>query len=194
MPEVSNQLTTKIMRGLPVRIYLNPTVNADGTITLAAGGTLDTVAHANAKEIGYTQDGFELSRGVEMESLPTDQTLDDVLHSLTSQDVHLKTTMLQARDYANSVLMNPGTVAATGAGFSGIADNRTTTITTCTVAGIAPAPNDATKYQVIIAYACYNVAGYTVKLSREYNRTPLDLKVVQAGRVDLKTWFHYETT
>ena len=193
MADVSNQTIAKISRGLPIRVYLNPTINTDGTITLTASGTLDGTAHVNAKEIGYTQDGFELTRSTTVEGLPTDQTKDEVVNSLAGQDVRLKTTMLQIRDYANLVLLNPGMVAVTGTGFSGIADNDSTVIATCAVACVAPTPNDATKFKVIIGYACYNVAPFNEKLAREYNRTPLELKVVNAGRTDRRTFFSYET-
>jgi hypothetical protein len=193
MAEITNQLITKMLGGSPIRVYINPTINADGTITLGAGGILDSVAHANAKEIGYTQGGFELTRGIEVMGVPTDQTLEDVLQSLSSQDVHLKTSVLQIRDYAHLVLLNPGMAAMTGTGFTGISDSTTRTITTASVACVQKLPNSAF-FKVIIAYACYNVAPYNEKMAKEYNVTALDLKVVNAGRVDGRTFASYETT
>lgn len=193
MAEIVNQSITKIARGVPVRFYINPTINADGTITLMANGGLDTVAHANAKEIGYTQDGVELSRATEYEDLPTDQRLQGILQSLVSQDVHLKTKVLQIRDYANMVKLNPGTAAMAGTGFTGISDQLDQTFSLIPVCAIAPTPNDPTKFLVIILYACFNVAPFNVMLAKQYNSTPVDLKAQDAGRSDGKTWAVYET-
>jgi hypothetical protein len=193
MAEITNQLITKIARGVPVRFYIRPTINADGTITLMAGGGLDSTAHANAKEIGFTQEGVEMTRGVAFEDLPVDQRNNNILQSLTSQDVHLKTNVLQIRDYDNVVKLNPGTVAMTGTGFSGISDQLVQTFDLIPVCAIAPTPNDATKFLVLILYACYNVAPFNVKLAKQYNTTPIDLKAQDAGRSDGKTWAFYET-
>lgn len=194
MADITNQLVAKIARGVPVRFYINPTINTDGTITLSATGGLDSAAHTNAKEIGFTQDGVELTRGTTFEDLPVDQRFANILNSLTGQDVHLKTKILQIRDYANMVKLNPGMVAMTGLGFSGISDQTDQTITNVSACAVAPTPNDPTKFQVIILYNCYNVAPFSVMLSKKYNVTAIDLKAIEAGRSDGKTFAYYETT
>jgi hypothetical protein len=194
MADISNQLIAKIARGLPVRFYINPTVNTDGTITLSTAGGIDATAHPNAKEIGFTQDGVELTRGVTFEDLAVDQRVEPVLQSINAQDVHIKTKALQIRDYANMVKLNPGTVAMTGTGFSGISDSLDQSFTLIPVCAVAPTPNDATKFQVIVGYAVYNVAPFNAMLAKKYNVTPIDLKCQDAGRTDGRTWAFYETT
>jgi hypothetical protein len=194
MADLSNQLITKIARGVPVRFYISPTINTDGTITLSTAGGLDATAHTNAKEIGFTQDGVEMSRATSFEDLPVDQRMEGILQSLTSQDVHIKTKVLQIRDYANMVKLNPGTAAMTGTGFSGISDQLDQSFSLIPVCAIAPTPNDATKFIVLILYACYNVAPFNVMLAKKYNVTAIDLKAQDAGRADGKAWAMYETT
>lgn len=193
MAELKNQTIAKIARGIGVRFYINPTINVDGTITLLAGGGLDSVAHANAKEIGYTQEGVELTRGTTFEDLPVDQKLNPILQSLSAQDVHMKTNVLQIRDYANMVKLNPGLIGMSGTGFDGISDQADQSFILIPVAAVAPTPNDATKFQVMIVYAGYNVAPFSAKLAKTYNATPIDIKAQEAGRADGKTWAFYET-
>jgi hypothetical protein len=184
---------TKIMRGMPLRVYIDPTFNSDGTVTLGTGGLLDSSAHANAVELGYTQDGAELTVSRTTEDLPVDQRNNNILMSLTGQEPHLRVGYLQVRDWAVLTKLQPGTSLQSGAGFVGISDQTDQTITARGVCAVAPTPNDATKYQVLIVYSCYNVADLVLKLSKEYNKTPLDFKGQDAGRADGKTWFAYHT-
>lgn len=193
MAELKNQTIAKIARGIGVRFYINPTINADGTITLMANGGLDSVTHPNAKEVGYTQEGVELTRGTTFEDLPVDQRLNPINQSLSAQDVHMKVNVLQIRDYANMVKLNPGLTAMEGDGFSGISDQADQSFALIPVAAVAPTPNDATKFQVMIIYAGYNVAPFSAKLAKQYNSTPVDIKAQDAGRTDGKTFAFYET-
>lgn len=194
MADISNLLTNKIAKGFPVRVYSSPTVNTDGTITLSTAGGLDATAHPSAKEIGFTQDGVELTRTPTIEDLPVDQRLENILQAVTAQDVHMKFKMLQIRDYANVVALNPGLAALTGTGFSGMTDTLNQTLTLVPVCAVAPTPNDVTKFQVMILYACCNVAPFSATLSKKYNVTALDLKGFDAGRSSGASWAFYETT
>lgn len=193
MAEITNQSILKIARGVPVRLYIKPTINADGTITLGAGGILDSTTHATAVEIGFTQDGIELTRGITKEGLIVDQRNSEILPAITDQDVHLKTTILQIRDYVNMASLNPGLTVMSGTGFSGMSDQLTQTITQIPVVAIAPSPNDPTKFLVIIIYAGVNEAPFRVFLGKKYSTTPLDIKAQDAGRTDGKTFAWYET-
>jgi len=191
---INGQDPTKIMRGLPVRIYIGPTISTDGTIAVATGGLLDSAAHANALDLGYTQDGAEITVTRTFEDLPVDQRNTPILHGLNTQEPHLKTGMLQVRNWATIAKLQPGAVLVTGTGFIGISDQVDQTFTLLPVCAIAPTPNDPTKFQVLIVYACYNIADLALKLQKAYNKTPLDFKGQDAGRSDGKTWFAYETT
>lgn len=194
MADITGQDKTKIMRGQSLRVYIDPTVNADGTITLSVAGGLDTVVHASAKELGFTQDGAHLTVSRSFEDLPVDQRNNNILQSMTHQEPHLKVGGLQVRDWAVWQKLQPGAAVMTGTGFNGISDAVDQSFALHVVAAVAPTPNDPTKFQVLIVYACYNVAELALMLSKAYNKTPLDFKGQDAGRTDGKTWAAWETT
>jgi hypothetical protein len=194
MAIINGQDPTKIMRGQIVRVYIDPTVNSDGTITLGTGGALDSTAHANALELGYTQDGAEISVARTFEDLPVDQKMSPILHSLNSQEPHLKTGMLQVRNYATLAKIQPGTAVQSGTGWTGISDQVDQSFVLRTVAAVAQSPSNPLYFQVLIIYACSNIAELMLKLAKAYNKTPLDFKGQDAGRADGKTWMAYETT
>jgi hypothetical protein len=190
MADINNLLTTKIARGFPIRVYGSPTISSDGSIVLSANGGLDPTAHASAFEFGFTQDGAEFSRGTTFEDLPVDQRNEAILLALTGQDAHLKFKALQIRDHTNFQKITPGAAAVTGiTGLTGLSDQVSQSFSTIPVVAIAPTPNDATKSMYILLYACYNVAPYTLTLGKKYNVTAVDLKAVDAGRTDGRTWF-----
>lgn len=194
-PTALNHSLIKIARGVPVELWAGIAPNAAGIVVLdLPTGRPDTTLNPSAVNIGYTQDGIEVSRGVTPESLPVDQSFTDIAQALQSQDVHLKTKVLQVRDYANMVLLNPGTAAMTGTGYTGMHDQQTQTITLLSYCAVAPSPNDATKWLVIVIYAGYNIAPFTVTLGKKWNVSAVDIKAEDAARADGATWAWYETT
>jgi hypothetical protein len=194
MAELKNQNLTKIMRGYPVRIYLNPTFNADGTVlNVQPDHSLVVADHPNGIEIGYTQDGAELTVSRTREGLPVDQRLTDVLPSLTGQVPHLKFGHLQVLDFETLAKLTPGSEYHDEDDFEGVSDQADQTIELHSVVAIAPMASDKTRSQVLIVYACSNVADTLLKLSKAWHKMPVDFQGEDAGRADGKTWFAYAT-
>src|SRR5690242_13921024 len=119
MANVSNLSALKILRAVPLRVYINPTISSDGSIALTSGG-LDATAHANAKDLGYTQGGLQFSSAPTFEELPVDQSSNDILLSLTSRKTTLKFKGLQVRDFAAWQKIVPATAVRTLTGLTGI--------------------------------------------------------------------------
>lgn len=194
MPPVINQDATKIMRGFPVRVYLDPTFNADGTVkNIQADGSLLIADHANAQEVGFTQDGAELTVGREREGLPVDQRRTDILPAITSQVPHLKFGFLQVLDFELTQKLTPGSELHDEDTHVGISDGNDYSIALHSVAAIAPSAADPTLHQVLIIYACSNIEDLALKLEKGWNKTAVDLQGEDAGRTDGKTWFAYIT-
>lgn len=196
-PTGINHNLAAVMRGVKAEFWINPTINADGTIELEADGSLlnsgVSPPHPNARNIGYTQDGAALTRSKTSEDLPVDQEQEPIGDALIGTEVHLKTTMLQVRDYDNLAALEAGMNAVTGTGFKGIADGGMNYVL-FPIAVISPLPNNPALFQVIIVYAAKNVGELNLTLAKAWNKTPLDLVARPAGRSDLRTFFVYETT
>ena len=91
-----------VMRGVKSEWWINPTINADGTITLQPDGSLQnsggSPAHPNARNLGYTSEAAALTRTKTFEDLPVQQEQEAIGDALIGTEVHLKTTILQVRD------------------------------------------------------------------------------------------------
>jgi hypothetical protein len=196
-PTGINHNLAAVMRGVRAEFWLNPTINADGTIDVEEDGSLLNTGvdppHPNARNFGYTQEGATVTRGKTFEDLPVDQEDVAIGDAMTGTEVHLRTTMLQVRDYDNLAAIEAGMSVVTGAGYKGIADGGNS-FTPFPIAVISPLPNDPTNFQVIIIYAAKNVGELSLTLAKEYNKTPIDLVARPAGRADGRTFFVYETT
>lgn len=194
MPPILNQDLLKIMRGFPVRIYMDLTFDADGTVlNLQDDGSVLLADHPNGVEFGFTQDGAELSISRTREGLAVDQRLNDVLPSLTGQTPHMKFGALQVLDFAVMVKAIPGAALQEDVGFIGVSDQVDQSIDLHSIVAIAPSAADKTKFQVLIVFACSNVADTVFKLAKAYHKMPVDFQGEDAGRTDGKTWFAYIT-
>jgi hypothetical protein len=197
-PTGINHNIAAVMRGVKAEFWISPTINADGTITLQPDGSLlnsgVTPPHPNARNVGYSQDGFMLSRTPTFEDLPVDQESEPIGDAYLTQDVHLTTKILQVRDYDNLAALAPGLSAQAGTGWKGISDSAVQSYILIPVAVVSPLPNDATKFQVIIVYAAKNVGKLDLTLAKKWNVTALDMVARPAGRTDGKTFMVYETT
>lgn len=194
MPPVTNQDVTKIMRGFPVRVYLDPTFNADGTVkNIQADGSLLIADHANAVELGFTQDGAELTVSREREGLPVDQRTTPILPALTTQTPHLKVGYLQVLDFETLAKLTPGSQFIDTATHAGVSNTTDQSIPLHSVAAIAPSAAEPTLHQVLIIYACSNIADLVLKLEKAYHKMPVDFQGEDAGRADGKTWLAYVT-
>ena len=195
-PTGINHNLAAVMRGVKAEFWINPTINADGTITLQPDGSLlnsgSNPPHPGARNIGYTQDGATLTRGKTRESLPVDQEQTPIGNALTDTEVHLKTTILQVRDYDNLAALESGILAVTGTGFKGIRDGGTD-INLFPIAVISPLPENSSYFQVILVYAAENVGDLSLVLAKAYNTTPIDLMARPAGRTNGATFFVYDT-
>lgn len=187
-----NRKIEEIMKG-PAEFWINPTLNANGTVDIAAGGLLDSTAHPLAANIGFTQDGVDFTSNPTFEELPVDQSQSGILRAITARDTHMKTKVLNIRNYANMVMLNPGMKSVTGVGFKGLSDSLSDAFTLLPVCAIAKTPNNAGFNQVMIIFAGYNVANFSAMLSKKYNSTPLDIKAEDAGRADGATFLIYES-
>lgn len=193
MANVSNLAATKILRAVPLRVYINPLIASDGSVALVSGG-LDAAVHTNAKDLGYTQGGLQFSRAPTFEDLPVDQSFTPVLLSMPTVGSTVKFKGLQVRDFAIWQKIVPATTVQTATGLTGIGDQTDQTITPFSLVAIAPTPNDATKYIYLVIYAGYNVAPFNVNFAKEYNQTDIEMRVMDAGRSDGGTWKIWETT
>jgi hypothetical protein len=193
MANVSNLATAKILRAVPLRVYINPLIAADGSVALVSGG-LDAAVHTTAKDLGYTQGGLQFSRAPTFEDLAVDQSNEPVLLSMSGVGSSVKFKGLQVRDYAIWQKIVPASAVQTATGLTGIGDQTDQTITPFSLVAIAPAPNDNTKYIYLIVYAGYNVAPFNVNFAKAYNVTDIEMKIMDAGRSDGGTWKIFETT
>lgn len=193
MANVSNLNALKVLRAVPLRVYLNPTLNANGSVTLAAGG-LDATAHPTAKDVGYTQGGLQFGRAPTFEDVPVDQSGESILLSMLSAPATLKFKGLQVRDYDIWSLILPATTLLTATGLTGISDQASQVVTPFSLVAIAQQPNNAAKNIYIVGYSGYNVAATGVDFSKKYNVTDIEMKLLDAGRADGKTWAIWEET
>jgi hypothetical protein len=191
MANVSNLSAVKILRASPLRVYINPTIASDGSVAIASGG-LDAAVHTVAKDLGYTQGGLQFARAPAFEDLPVDQSSDPILLSMTGAPATIKFKGLQVRDFAIWQKVIPGAALLSGTGLTGIGDQTDQTITPFSLVAIAPTPNDGTKSIYLVGYAGYNVAPFNVDFSKKYNVTDLEMRLLDAGRADGKTWAIFE--
>jgi hypothetical protein len=194
MAELKKQDLTKIMRGVPVRIYLDLTFDADGKVhNLGADGSVVIADHPNGAEVGFTQDGAELTRSVTREGLPVDQSLTEKLISITGQVPHLKFGALEVLDFETLQKLVPGSTYIEDDESEGISDQNDPTIEMHSITAIAPMNSDKTRHQVLIIYYCSNIADMALKLSKSFHKMPVDFQGEDAGRADGKTWYAYAT-
>jgi hypothetical protein len=193
MANVSNLAALKILKAMPLRIYINPTFASDGSIVLTGGG-LDTTGHPTAKDLGYTQGGLQFGSAPTYEGVPVDQTPEDILMSLSSKVNSIKFKGLQVRDYAIWQKIIPATALLTATGLTGISDSTDQTVTPFSLVAIAPTPNDPTKFVYICGYSGYNIAPFNVNFGKQYNVTDIEMKLIDPGRADGKTWAIWEST
>lgn len=181
---------TKIMRGYPTRVYLDATFKSDGTIlNLQTDGTLVVADHTNIIELGYTQDGAELSLEQERGGLEVDQRIHNVLPVLTRQTPHLKVGLLQVNNPTLLAKLVPGAAVQTDSYGTGISDQVDQTITLHSVTAIGPVAGEAGKFHQLTVYACSNMAQLLLRLSKAWHKMPLDFVGEDAGRTDGKTYY-----
>lgn len=193
MANVSNLAALKILKAMPLRVYINPLIAANGSVAIANGG-LDAAVHTTAKDLGYTQGGLQFSSGPTFEGLPVDQSPQDILMSLTSRLSSIKFKGLQVRDYPIWQKIVPASALLTETGLTGIADQTDQTVTPFSLVAIAPLPNDSTKSIYLVGYSGYNIAPFNVNFAKEYNTTDIEMKLIDPGRSDGKTWAIWEQT
>lgn len=193
MANVSNLAALKILKAMPLRVYINPTIASDGSVAIANGG-LDAAVHTLAKDLGYTQGGLQFGSTPTFEGLPVDQSPEDILMSLSSKVGSIKFKGLQVRDYAIWQKLIPAAALLTATGLTGISDQLDQTVTPFSLVGIAPTPNDPTKSIYIVGYSGYNVAPFNVNFGKQYNVTDIEMKLIDPGRADGKTWAIWEQT
>ncbi|MDT5061528.1 MAG: hypothetical protein QOH63_1987 [Acidobacteriota bacterium] len=190
MAVISNQDLTKIMRGFPVRVFLDLTFNADGTVkNLAVDGTIVSADHANGVELGFTQDGAEITLNQTRGGLEVDQRNHEVLPILNKQEPHLKLGYLQVNDFATLAKLVPGASVQTDSYATGISDQVDQSITLHSITAIAPTAADKTKFHQLTVYACSNMAALALKLSKAWHKMPVDFVGEDAGRTDGKTYY-----
>lgn len=191
MPPVNNLNLAKIERGFPVRVYLDATFDSKGrVVNLQLNGDLLQADHANIVDLGYTQDGAELSLEQARGGLEVDQRNHEVLPVLTKQTPHLKVGYLQVNDIPTLGLIIPGAVVETDSYATGISDQVDQSIALHSVTAIAPTAGDKTKYHQMTVFACSNMAQLLIKLSKAWHKMPLDFVGEDAGRLDGKTYYN----
>lgn len=189
MPPVTNMDLTKIMRGFPVHVYLDLAFNPNGSVkNLQVDGSILIADHPNGVEIGFTQDGAELSLTQTRGGLEVDQRLTNVLPTLTGQEPHLKFGFLQVLNHETLAKLIPGSVYETDSYSEGISDGLDQSIELHSVTAIAPLASDPTKFHQLTVFACSNMAPLLLKLSKAYHKMPVDFQGEDAGRTDGKTY------
>lgn len=191
MAVINNLNLAKIERGFPVRVYLDATFDSKGRVlNLQPDGTLLSADHANIVELGYTQDGAELSVAQDRGGLEVDQRNHEVLPVLTKQTPHLKVSYLQVNDIPTLGKLVAGAVVETDSYATGISDQVDQSIALHSVTAIAPTAGDATKFHQMTVFACSNMASLLIKLSKAWHKMPLDFVGEDAGRSDGKTYYN----
>lgn len=182
----------------PWDIWLNVAVPGAGArITLATDGTPDATANPSAKHLGMTKSGGKIIYNPSITEFEADELTAAILVQNIKEVLGLQGDALQVLDTTLLSYLMAGATRNTGSGFEELAIGGKQTVSTFTVAGIAPIYADVTKFLVVNLYKAYNKAGLNMAISRkEMASTPFDFQATaissravndQAGKIWITT-------
>ena len=153
----------------PGKLWADVSVPAASSyLTLHTDGTPDSTANPNAKNLGLTEAGTEVTFGLETQDFNSDELTSPHYSRIISQPVSFKATLLQARDFTNVLkyVFTGGNYLAPS-GKKVITFGGTSLITTYSFALICADLADATKFIVVHIYKGYNKSPITVPFTRK---------------------------
>lgn len=140
---------------------------AGARITLHTDGTPESVANPNAKHLGHTTEGWEMTANTSRENIVVDEQVAPIDTVITELNVALAANMAQTQDISGVLrYLVPGFgTYGTAAGYEQI-QGGITTITYTACALITPTKNDATKFMTYNLYKALNDSGLANQIRR----------------------------
>jgi hypothetical protein len=158
-------------------VWIDVAVPSSGTrLTLdAPTGTPDSTANPNAKHLGLTEKGSTMTFKTEIQAFEADELTSPWKQQLSSEEAAIKGNFLQIEDWNILGLITPGGTKSTGAGYEQLTFGGSTTVTTKSIAVIAPSAQNAGKWVVFHLYKAFNKAGIELALSRkDFSKVPYE--------------------
>lgn len=140
---------------------------AGARITLHTDGTPESVANPNAKHLGHTSEGWEMTAAASTEDMTVDEQVAPIDTSVSDLAVALAANLVQTQDISGVLqhLVSGFGTYATAAGYEEIRLGITTIVfTACAL--ITPTKNDATKFLVYNLYKSKNDSGLANQVRR----------------------------
>ena len=159
---------TKIILG-PGDLWVNVGVPSAGArLTLASDGTPDSVSSPNAKHVGMTKEGCELTYKPSITDFSADELTSPFISRLMAEEVSIKGEMFQVFDWSLLQKMTVGGTYNTNTAYEEMTIGGLSAVATVSIALIAPDINNpTTKFVVAQLYKTYNKAGWNFRITRK---------------------------
>lgn len=159
---------TKIILG-PGDLWLNVAVpSAAARMTLHTDGTPDSTANPQAKHLGMTKEGCEITYKPNVQDFEADEITSPFLSRIITEELSIKGEMFQVFDWALLAKMTVGGTYNTNTAYEEMTLGGLSTVTTMSIALIAPDINNpTTKFVVCQIYKTYNKAGWNFRETRK---------------------------
>jgi hypothetical protein len=158
---------TKILIG-PGRIYADLAIPDHNGRLIVDPATLtpDAGQNPDAKHLGYTREGTEVSVRPEVTRFFADESAFPVLSRVQQEIVAISGEILQVADFDLLEILMPTSTRSTIPGIDGIHFGGATTLNYTSVAIIAPLEEDPTRVWVAHLYKAFNDQGLAARVTR----------------------------
>jgi hypothetical protein len=158
---------TKILIG-PGKIYADLAVPGPGGRLIVDPATLtpDSGQNPDARHLGYTREGTEVSVRPEVTRFFADESAFPILSRVQQEIVAISGEILQVADFDLLEILMPTITRSTIPGIDGIHFGGATTLNYTSVAIIAPLEEDATRVWVAHLYKAFNDQGLAARVTR----------------------------
>ena len=165
MPAAATNLDgTKVQMG-PCEIWADLAVPGAGGRLILVDGKPDTAQNPDAKHLGYTRQGAEISIVPQITNFFADESSFPIVSRVQQEVVSISGEILQPADMdLMEILLATGT-RSTISGIDGVHFGGNDLLNYTSVAVIAPLEEDATRYWVAHLYKAYNNAGLAGRLT-----------------------------
>lgn len=137
-----------------------------GRLILHTDGTPDSSQNPDAKHIGYTREGTEVTVRPEVTRFFGDESPFPILSRVQQEVVAISGEILQVADFDLLEILMPTATRSTIPGIDGIHFGGSGVLNYTSVAIIAPLEEDPTRYWVAHLYRAFNDQGLAARVSR----------------------------
>lgn len=137
-----------------------------GRLILHTDGTPDSTQNPDAKHIGYTREGTEVSVRPEITRFFGDESPFPLISRVQQEIVAISGEILQVADFDLLEILMPTATRSTVPGIDGIHFGGSGVLNYTSVAIIAPLEEDPTRYWVAHLYKAFNDQGLAARVSR----------------------------